>query len=128
VTRSPRERVHVDGLTGEMDDDAPAANAAAGLDRTPRGYTWHHVEDGKTMELVLANDLQERLAAGVRHWTVRFEGGEWRRNLEVPEGDRGIWRVRPVGELVELAPASTTAIVRELIALIGRSASRSAAP
>jgi hypothetical protein len=46
------ERVHVDGLTGRMRVDEPAANAAAGLDHTPRGYTWHHVEDGKTMELV----------------------------------------------------------------------------
>jgi len=46
------ERVHVENLTGRMPVDEPAANAAAGLDHTPRGYTWHHVEDGKTMELV----------------------------------------------------------------------------
>ena len=67
----------------------------------------------------VANELQERLDAGVRHWTVRFARGGWRRNLEVLEGERGIWRVRPVeGELVELAPTSTTAVVRELIALL----------
>ena len=83
---------------------------------------------GHELEPELANDLQERLDAGVRHWTVRFHRGEWRRNLEVLEGAAGIWRVRPAGELVELAPTSTTAIVRELIALIGRSASRPAAP
>jgi len=40
------------GLDGDMANDAPLANAAAGYDRTPRGYTWHHVEDGRTMELV----------------------------------------------------------------------------
>jgi hypothetical protein len=73
-------------------------------------------------------DLRARLDAGTRHWTVRFQRGEWRRNLEVLEGERGIWRIRPAGELVELAPTNTTAIVRELIALINRSASRSAAP
>jgi hypothetical protein len=48
------KRVVVKGLTGEMKDDVPAANAAANIpgDKTPAGYTWHHVEDGKTMELV----------------------------------------------------------------------------
>jgi A nuclease of the HNH/ENDO VII superfamily with conserved WHH len=47
------ERVAVDGLNGDMAHDAPLANKAAGLENgTPRGFTWHHVEDGKTMELV----------------------------------------------------------------------------
>jgi hypothetical protein len=82
---------------------------------------------GHGLEPDVANDLQQRLDAGVRHWTVRFARGGWRRNLEVLEGDRGIWRLRPQAELVELAPTSTTAVVRELIALIRR-ASRSAAP
>jgi A nuclease of the HNH/ENDO VII superfamily with conserved WHH len=41
-----------EGLDGDMANDAPLANAAAGYDKTPRGFTWHHVEDGKTMELV----------------------------------------------------------------------------
>jgi hypothetical protein len=82
---------------------------------------------GHGLEPELANDLQARLDAGTRHWTVRFQRGEWRRNLEVLEGDRGIWRVKPVGELVELAPTNTTAVARELIALVWR-ASRSAAP
>jgi hypothetical protein len=83
---------------------------------------------GHDLDPDLANDLQQRLDAGVRHWTVRFQRGEWRRNVEVLEGPRGIWRIRPAGELVELAPTSTTAVVRELIALIARSAGRSAAP
>jgi HNH/ENDO VII superfamily nuclease len=47
------ERVEVHGLNGDMSHDAPLANKAAGLENgTPRGFTWHHVEDGKTMELV----------------------------------------------------------------------------
>ncbi|HEY6695674.1 MAG TPA: HNH endonuclease [Solirubrobacteraceae bacterium] len=47
------ERVAVDGVNGDMAHDAPLANKAAGLENgTPRGFTWHHVEDGKTMELV----------------------------------------------------------------------------
>ena len=28
------------------------ANQAVGLSSTPDGYVWHHVEDGKTMQLV----------------------------------------------------------------------------
>ena len=38
--------------TGKRKIDEAAANAKAGLDGTPDGYTWHHVEDGKTMQLV----------------------------------------------------------------------------
>jgi hypothetical protein len=61
---------------------------------------------------------------------VRFEAGGWRRNLEVLEGEGGIWRVRPAGELVELAPTTTTAVVRELVALCERArrGGRPAAP
>jgi hypothetical protein len=59
--------------------------------------------------------------AGVRHWTVRVQHGGGRRNLEVLEGDGGIWRVRPVGEdLVELVPATTATVIRELVALLRR--------
>jgi RHS repeat-associated protein len=32
--------------------DFAAANLAAGLSETPKGSTWHHVEDGTTMQLV----------------------------------------------------------------------------
>jgi hypothetical protein len=48
------ERVKVDGLDGIMDHDNPKANAAAGIPGKdpPDGFTWHHVEDGRTMELV----------------------------------------------------------------------------
>lgn len=37
--------------TGGVSDFA-AANLAAGLSETPKGSTWHHVEDGTTMQLV----------------------------------------------------------------------------
>jgi hypothetical protein len=72
--------------------------------------------------------LQRRLDAGVRHWTVRVQRGGRRRNLEVLEGDGGIWRVRQVaGDQVELAPSSTTAVVREIVELVRRE-DRPAAP
>jgi RHS repeat-associated protein len=32
--------------------DEILANRAKGLERTPDGYTWHHYQDGKTMQLV----------------------------------------------------------------------------
>jgi hypothetical protein len=75
---------------------------------------------GHGLEPDVATRLQRRLEAGVRHWTVRVEAGGWGRNLEVLEGDGGIWRVRTVGEHVELQPTSTTAVVRELVGLCER--------
>jgi hypothetical protein len=49
-----KERVVVDNLNGNMTHDNVEANRAAGIPGTdpPDGYTWHHLEDGKTMELV----------------------------------------------------------------------------
>jgi len=44
--------VKIDGLKGTMPPDDNLANQAVGLDETPDGYTWHHVEDGQTMQLV----------------------------------------------------------------------------
>lgn len=35
--------------------DERAANLAAGYRNTPTNYTWHHVEDGRTMQLVPTN-------------------------------------------------------------------------
>jgi RHS repeat-associated protein len=32
--------------------DEAAANKLAGFSKTPKGYTWHHHQDGKTMQLV----------------------------------------------------------------------------
>lgn len=42
----------VKGLTGNRTKDAKTANRAAGFSDTPDGYTWHHHEDGVTMQLV----------------------------------------------------------------------------
>jgi uncharacterized protein YukE len=44
--------VKVDGITGNRRRDFALANQAAGFDRTPKGYTWHHVEDCRHMQLV----------------------------------------------------------------------------
>ncbi|WP_434041166.1 MULTISPECIES: RHS repeat-associated core domain-containing protein [Sorangium] len=38
--------------TGSRPGDFRAANQAAGFSRTPEGYTWHHHQDGTTMQLV----------------------------------------------------------------------------
>jgi A nuclease of the HNH/ENDO VII superfamily with conserved WHH len=46
------DRVAIDNLTGDRKVDAKLANLAAGRSETPEDYTWHHVEDGRTMELV----------------------------------------------------------------------------
>ncbi|WP_373371797.1 HNH endonuclease [Archangium lansingense] len=39
-------------FSGDRKRDAVAANAAAGFKHTPTGYTWHHHQDGRTMQLV----------------------------------------------------------------------------
>ncbi|WP_051303292.1 RHS repeat-associated core domain-containing protein [Psychromonas aquimarina] len=39
-------------MTGNRKTDERLANAAAGLDKTPSGFTWHHVEDTMTMQLI----------------------------------------------------------------------------
>jgi hypothetical protein len=39
-------------LTGNRNLDFRAANAAADLNSTPKGYTWHHHQDRTTMQLV----------------------------------------------------------------------------
>jgi filamentous hemagglutinin len=52
--------------TGGRNADFAAANKKAGLDETPLGYTWHHVEDMRTMVLV-PTDLHDAVkhAGGV---------------------------------------------------------------
>jgi hypothetical protein len=103
------------GLSPRPVPDHPAIRLAPGAMAVLIGRGEAH---GHGLEPDVAAALQERLDAGVRHWTVRVQRGEWRRNLEVVEGQSGIWRVRPVEQLVELAPTTTTAVVRELIALL----------
>jgi filamentous hemagglutinin len=53
--------VKIENLTGNRATDAELANKAAGLDKTPEGYNWHHVEDGKTMKL-LPEDMHKEFA------------------------------------------------------------------
>jgi hypothetical protein len=48
-------------LTGSRRADEALANQAAGFDRTPRGHTWHHVENEGTMMLV-PTDLHHDVA------------------------------------------------------------------
>ncbi|WP_353890620.1 HNH endonuclease [Micromonospora sp. WMMA1363] len=40
------------GLSGNRSTDFARANRAAGLDRTPDGYTWHHHQDAGLMQLI----------------------------------------------------------------------------
>ena len=44
--------ISVKGMTGNYRHDAKLANKIIGIPRTPKGYTWHHLEDGKSMILV----------------------------------------------------------------------------
>jgi RHS repeat-associated protein len=44
-------QVKIGNLTGQSSDFVKA-NRAAGFKNTPDGFTWHHVEDGVTMQLV----------------------------------------------------------------------------
>ena len=39
-------------FNGNRADDFKAANTAAGYAKTPKGYTWHHHQNGRTMQLV----------------------------------------------------------------------------
>ncbi|MDH5641622.1 MAG: HNH endonuclease, partial [Nitrospira sp.] len=54
-------------LTGRQDPDILLANKAAGFRpaKTPDGFTWHHHQDGTTMQLV-PKDL---------HLNVKHTGG-----------------------------------------------------
>jgi hypothetical protein len=56
------KEVKVKGLNGDYKHDFKLSNVAAGFAQTPNGYTWHHVEDGVTMQL-----MPEDLHAAVRH-------------------------------------------------------------
>ncbi len=72
-------RIVSDGLTGAnggMDDIALANLIHHGTKDTPIGYTWHHLEDGKTM-ILIPSDLHEAyrhtggadfLREGLKEW------------------------------------------------------------
>jgi len=107
------------GLGPRPVPDHPAIRLAPGPMAVLIG---RHQAHGHGLEPETAVALQRRVDLGARHWTIAAQRGRWRRNLEVVEGQGGIWRVRPAGELVELAPTSTTAVVRELIQLVATAA------
>ncbi|MCM3479293.1 HNH endonuclease, partial [Caldibacillus thermoamylovorans] len=60
-----KAKLEIEGLIGDHYYDFKKANEVLGLKNTPAGYTWHHVEDGKTMMLV-PSDI---------HGAVRHTGG-----------------------------------------------------
>jgi A nuclease of the HNH/ENDO VII superfamily with conserved WHH len=73
---TPYRQAHaeISGLTGDVRIDGRIANQATSLPRTPEGWTWHHVEDGRTMELI-PRDLHGYVrhtggAAAIRHGQV----------------------------------------------------------
>jgi hypothetical protein len=80
---------------------------------------------GHGLDAAVAAALEQRLAAAPRHWAVQIawqglDGAERRRNLEVLEGEAaGIWRLRALDdERVEMAPTTSTAVLRDMIALV----------
>ncbi|WP_093177140.1 hemagglutinin repeat-containing protein [Pseudovibrio sp. Tun.PSC04-5.I4] len=48
-------KVQAENLTGVYAKDEKIANRAAGFDKTPDGYVWHHHQDGKSLLLVPKN-------------------------------------------------------------------------
>ncbi|PLR86520.1 hypothetical protein CVD25_03360 [Bacillus canaveralius] len=60
-----KAKLEIEGLIGDHYYDFKKANEVLGLKNTPAGYTWHHVEDGKTMMLVPSEI----------HGAVRHTGG-----------------------------------------------------
>jgi hypothetical protein len=60
-----KKEVQVEGLTGDRESDEKKASKIAGYKKRPEGYTWHHHQDGETMQLV-PQDL---------HGAVRHTGG-----------------------------------------------------
>jgi len=51
---SPEKPVKIEDMKGDHYEDYKAANQASGRtgSKAPKGYTWHHMEDGKHMQLV----------------------------------------------------------------------------
>jgi hypothetical protein len=70
-------------LSGDRDADIRAANKAVGLKRTPKGYTWHHHQDGTTMQLV-PRDLHTNLrhTGGAAHYRHRTGDASTYRNVQ----------------------------------------------
>ena len=55
-----KKEVKVEGLIGDHNYDYDKANKIAGFKKIPEDYTWHHHQDGKTMQLV-PRDLHRKV-------------------------------------------------------------------
>ena len=55
-----KKRIKI-SITGNHKVDAKEANQKSGFDVTPEGMTWHHYQDGKTMEL-MPSDLHNSVS------------------------------------------------------------------
>ncbi|WP_193343388.1 HNH endonuclease signature motif containing protein, partial [Pseudoalteromonas luteoviolacea] len=65
-------------MTGVRSVDNALANAQAGFDKTPDGYTWHHVQDTKTMQLIpmeIHNAVAHTGGVAVIKWLNKFSTG-----------------------------------------------------
>lgn len=92
-----KARVQLNNLTGRYATDAAAANRAVGLSSTPKGYVWHHVEDGRKMILI-----PKELHNAVRH----HGGAAVIRNSRVFDPD---WSTNVPARAINTAGASSTA-------------------
>jgi hypothetical protein len=71
------KRVQIE-YTGSRSADFKAANKAAKLDKAPHRYTWHHLEDGKSMMLV-PRELHEAVkhSGGVSRYKQNMGVGKY---------------------------------------------------
>lgn len=67
--------VKVEGLIGDHDKDFKLANKAAGIKELPEDYTWHHVEDGITMQAV-PKDLHKAVKHTGGSSKLRYKKGQ----------------------------------------------------
>ncbi|WP_341755623.1 HNH endonuclease [Candidatus Tisiphia endosymbiont of Ptychoptera albimana] len=47
-------------MTGDNKNDFKIANEIMGIKENPEGYTWHHIEDGRTM-IAIPTDLHKAI-------------------------------------------------------------------
>ena len=113
------------GVLGLGPRPAPADGVAVRLAPGPMAVLiGNRQAHGHGLAPEAAAALQLRLDAGVRHWSVCLgqplpDGRRRRRNLEILDGEAGIWRIRQLGEeLVELAPTATTTLLRDLVTFV----------
>lgn len=95
------KRVHVDDLNGQMKHDNRLANRKAKIpgDEPPDGYTWHPVEDGRTMELVPEQLHKAAKHTGGRPAIVNHRAGREPGLDSVTPGGAFTWPERGIGGL-----------------------------